>query len=528
MKSSKNSHRTCRNLLVSSIFSLLLAAAAQGTQAQVIAPAPVYVPLSAVQLDQLVAPIALDPDPLVAQILTASTFPDQVNDSDGWLDQNMSLTPDQRANQANNMSWDASVKGLIAFPAVLDSMAKNTAWTTQLGNAYFNQPGDVMNAIQAMRLQAQQANILVTTVQERVVVADDVIEIVPVNPAVVYVPYYNPWRIWGTLFVAYPGYVELPPPAGVVLTSAVAFEPAINIGVYTHFSWGFSAWSPSWSSGTVERNHMAYVSQSRSVINHGHFGGHDNAAFEHGGRGVPRGYRASARPGMAHSVSSRAALQHTAQRNGSNRLSVNNRRPTTARCCNSVRPNQTRSNLTARNGSSSHGSNVSRPNARTTSMIHPGSPSRSNTMLHNASSNRNPSVRRPTSGLSSRSNPSHSASTNRSLNANHSPSQNRSLGAGRSPSTGHSMSANRSMGANRPMGQNRSLGGSRSMGSPSAGRSFGAGANRSMGANRPMSRPTSATRSFGGGQSSFGGSRSMGHPGSVGRSAGGMSGGRRR
>src|SRR5208283_2292026 len=107
-----------------------------------------------------------------------------------WLDQNMNLGPNQRAAQANNMSWDASIKGLIAFPAVLDSMEKNIDWTKQLGNAYFNQPGDVMNAIQAMRLQAQEAHILVTTVQERVVVDADVIEIVPVNPAVVFVPYY--------------------------------------------------------------------------------------------------------------------------------------------------------------------------------------------------------------------------------------------------------------------------------------------------------------------------------------------------
>jgi hypothetical protein len=164
------------------MFSLLLILAAQSNmQAQALAPA--YVDLDAVQLDQLVAPIALDPDSLVAQILTASTYPDQVAAADTWLNDKMNLTPEQRAAEADTMAWDPAVKGLTAFPAVLDNLAKNTAWTSQLGNAYFNQPGDVMNAIQAMRLQAQQLNVLVTTTQQRVIVEAGVIEIVPVNLA---------------------------------------------------------------------------------------------------------------------------------------------------------------------------------------------------------------------------------------------------------------------------------------------------------------------------------------------------------
>jgi hypothetical protein len=525
MKSSKNSpvRRTCRNLLVSSFLSLLMVAA-QGAQAQTIASVPVYVQLNAVQLDQLVAPIALDPDPLVAQILTATTFPDQVNDASSWLNQNLNLSPDQRANQANNMSWDASVKGLIAFPAVLDTLAKNTAWTTQLGNAYFNQPGDVMNAIQAMRLQAQQASVLVTTIHERVEFVNGVIEILPVDTAVVYVPYYNPWRIWGTLFVAYPGYVVLPPPAGVVLTSAVAFEPAINVGVFANFGWGFSAWSPAWSSGVVECNHMAYVSHSNTVINHGHFGGHDVGAFEHGGRGVPGGYRAAAHAGMAHSVASRAALQHAAFRNpGSNRP---NNRPGTAH-----------DNVARRTGSS---------------LTHSGPTARPNSAQHNASNIRNSSFGHPNSrpttttrpGMSNHPSPTHSASptrpSTRSLGAGRTGSSvGRSTGTNRSVGQNRSIGGGRSMGSttNRSMGTNRSFSGSRPAAAPGAGRSFGAGSNRSIGAgrsvgsNRPMSRPASATRSFGGGQSSFGGNRSMGggRPASIGRSGGApAAGGRRR
>jgi hypothetical protein len=123
----------------------------------------VFAPLGAVQLDQLAAPIALHPDALVAQILTASTYPDQIAQANNWLHQNMGLPPDQRAAIANGMVWDASVKALTAFPAVLDNLARNYSWASQLGNAYYSQPADVMNAVQSMRFQAQQSGVLVST-----------------------------------------------------------------------------------------------------------------------------------------------------------------------------------------------------------------------------------------------------------------------------------------------------------------------------------------------------------------------------
>ena len=304
MKPATNS-KSRISLMMMFLLSLLLLPAAQlDMHAQT--PAPAYVDLDAVQLDQLVAPIALDPDSLVAQILTASTYPDQVAEANTWLNQHMNQPPDQRAAGANNMSWDPAVKGLIEFPAELDTLAKNSAWTSQLGNAYYNQPGDVMNAIQAMRLQAQQSNVLVTTVQQRVVVEAGVIEIVPVNPAVIYVPYYNPWRIWGSLFVAYPGFVVLPPPAGVVWASGLAFDPGIAVGVYSGYGWGVDAWAPAWDGGTVLYNNSTYVSNSVTVVNHGYFGGLDRGVFEHEGRGVPRGYRACAHAGTARAHAGRA------------------------------------------------------------------------------------------------------------------------------------------------------------------------------------------------------------------------------
>ena len=148
-------------------------------------------------LDQLVAPIALYPDSLVAQILTASTYPQQVNDADTWSQQNAGMPPQQRADIANGMPWDPSVKALTAFPSVLDNMARNNSWTSALGNAYYNQPGDIMNAVQAARVQAQQAGYLRSTPQQRVYYDGSQILIAPVNPDVVYVPYYNPWRFYG-------------------------------------------------------------------------------------------------------------------------------------------------------------------------------------------------------------------------------------------------------------------------------------------------------------------------------------------
>ena len=537
MKSSNSPvRRTCRNLLVSSILSLLMASAAPGTQAQVIAPVPLYVPLNALQLDQLVAPIALDPDPLVAQILTASTFPDQVDDSDGWLNQNRSLSLDQRANRANTMSWDASVKGLIAFPAVLDSMAKNTEWTKQLGDAYFNQPDDVMNAIQAMRLQAEQANVLVTTVHERVLVVNDVIEIVPVDPAVVYLPYYNPWHIWGTLFTSYPGYVVLPPPAGVALTSAVDFEPPVNVGIFAHFDWGFSSWSPAWGSGAVECNHTAYVSHSGTVMNHGHFGGHDVGAFEHGGRGVPGGYRASAHAGTAHSFMNHGGMHNIGFNNHVNHFPG---RPGVSR------PTGPRNNIG--NNYRNPGRQTTRPNLAQNGYKHNGQ------NLHGSPVNRTSIHGGPARPGPGRPTPLHTGATRSCCAVNHSTIGNHPLNSGRTPT--HSPSMNRRIGPsnggrnsglgagrnnsfNRPMGPSNNArnfsqgagrnGFNRPMGPSNNGRNFGQGASRPMG---PMPRPASATRPFGGGGSSFASNRPIGgsRPNPIGRSGGvGMGGGRRR
>lgn len=136
------------------------AAEAPATQAPAPVAAPVpaaYTPPSAEQLYQLVAPIALYPDKLVAQILAGATYPDQITAAHGWLQQNPTLKAGPLADAANQQPWDPSVKSLTAFRPVMDQMAGNIAWTTSLGKAYYNDPADVMNAIQVMRQRAAKA-----------------------------------------------------------------------------------------------------------------------------------------------------------------------------------------------------------------------------------------------------------------------------------------------------------------------------------------------------------------------------------
>ena len=114
-------------------------------------------PMSTQELQSLVAPIALYPDALVAQILSAATFPDQIAVANYWLEQNKNLTGSALMQAVNKQSWDPSVKALTQFPSVLDNMAKNLSWTSQLGEAYHNQASDVMAAVQTLRAQAKAA-----------------------------------------------------------------------------------------------------------------------------------------------------------------------------------------------------------------------------------------------------------------------------------------------------------------------------------------------------------------------------------
>jgi Protein of unknown function (DUF3300) len=223
-------------------------------------------PLSPDQLDQLVAPIALYPDALVAQALAASTYPTQIVDADRWLQTHTGASPQQITSKVNSQSWDPSVKALTAFPTVLAQMDKNLDWTTILGNAYYNQPHDVMDAIQSMRQRSQASGNLKATPQQTVSTQNGSIVIAPANPSVVYVPTYDPWLVYGAPLAMYPGFYYAPP-AGVVFGDGLAIGIGIGIGVFA--GWGWNNWRLGWHSRAVFFNHATYFTHSRTVINHG-------------------------------------------------------------------------------------------------------------------------------------------------------------------------------------------------------------------------------------------------------------------
>ena len=242
------------------------------------APPSNYQPLGPEQLNQLVAPVALYPDSLVAQVMAAATYPAQVAGAEQFIQQSGNYPPEQLAEMANEQPWDPSVKSLVAFPSVVDNMNRNMDWTTQLGNAYYNQPQDVLNAVQVMRQRAYAAGNLRSNSQLAVSYDPGDIVIAPVSPTVVYVPYYNPWVVYGAPVPVYSGFYY-GPPRGVAFGAglAIGFGVGIAIGAFTHFAWGFHSWAPDWHSHAVFYNHNTYISRSVTVVNHGNYGGYDRA-----------------------------------------------------------------------------------------------------------------------------------------------------------------------------------------------------------------------------------------------------------
>jgi len=267
-----------------------------GQQAQ--APATTYAMPTPDQLYQLVAPIALFPDNLVAIVLASSTFPDQITASWQWLQQNGSLKGDQLMQAVNQQPWDASVKGLTQFPDVAQQMATNLSWTSSLGDAYFNAPQNVMNAVQVMRQKAYQAGNLKSTPQQNVQVENQpagtepvaassgaeqqvtvvqsppqTIVIEPSQPDVVYVPSYNPTAVYGEPVPAYPGYST----GAMVTTGLVSFGVGMLVGAAIANNnnnccgWGYNSWNTGWNNSSVNYNNNVYISNSNTFVNRSNY-----------------------------------------------------------------------------------------------------------------------------------------------------------------------------------------------------------------------------------------------------------------
>ncbi|MFZ0940347.1 MAG: DUF3300 domain-containing protein [Candidatus Sulfotelmatobacter sp.] len=212
------------------------------------APPPSYAPE---QLDKLVSRIALYPDPLLAQVLAAATFPDDIPDAAKWADEHHYLRGDDlaRAISGDQLPWDPSVQALLPFPSVLDMMASDMNWTTDLGNAFLAQRQDVMDAVQRMRQKAKDYGYLRSN--DRIMVTGGpYIEIDPVDPAFIPVPVYDPLVVFG------------PPRPGFFVGGAISFGFGISLGVafrpwgwgFTRFDWGAHAvfindapWGRTWA-----------------------------------------------------------------------------------------------------------------------------------------------------------------------------------------------------------------------------------------------------------------------------------------
>ena len=149
------------------------------------------------ELDQVLAPIALYPDSLLAQVFIASTYPLELVMADRWVKQNKDLKGEALNNALSKQPWDASVKALVPFPDVLTMMSQKLDWTQKVGDAFLEQQADVMDTVQKLRKRAADAGNLKSTEQQKVIVEQEVIRVEPVNPQVVYVPVYDPWWVYG-------------------------------------------------------------------------------------------------------------------------------------------------------------------------------------------------------------------------------------------------------------------------------------------------------------------------------------------
>jgi len=247
-------------ILVAFLFAFA-AATAYSPQNAPPAGTPSAASLPPQQLDDLVAPIALYADPLVGEVLAASTYPIEIAEAEQWVRDHPRWKPSKLMDQAKKENWDPSVQGLVAFPDVLGRLSQNIAWTTQLGNAFLAQQADVMQAVQRMRAQAKAKDVLQSTPQQTVTTQNQngqtTISIQPANPHVWYVPYYNPTYVWGP-----PVWGAYPPLVYPGIDIGFGWDPGIDLGLYFGgwggWGWGGWGWAPDWYGGNIYMDHSFF------------------------------------------------------------------------------------------------------------------------------------------------------------------------------------------------------------------------------------------------------------------------------
>ena len=219
------------------------------------------------QLDSLVAPIALYPDPLLAQTLAASTYPLEIIQLQQWLAKNPGLKGKALADAVEKEPWDPSIQALAALPEVVKRLADDIQWTTDLGNAFLAQESDVMEAVQRMRKKAEDAGHLKSTEQQKVetkvIENKSVVVIEPANPEVIYVPSYDPMVVWGAPLYPYPP-IYYPPPGYYAAGLAISFGVGMMMGAFWSGGWG---WGCGWGNNNIN------INNNNNFVRNGNIGG---------------------------------------------------------------------------------------------------------------------------------------------------------------------------------------------------------------------------------------------------------------
>ena len=236
------------------------------------------------QLDSLVAPIALYPDPLLSQALVASTYPLEVVQLQQWLAQHKDLKDKALVDAVEKQGWDPSIQGLAALPDVVKLLSENIKWTTDLGNAFLAQQSDVMAAVQRMRKKAKDAGNLKSSEQVKVetktVDSQPVIVVQQANPQVIYVPSYNPTVVYGAPIYAYPPIVY--PPAGYYAAGmAVSFGVGVAMGAAWSGGWGYNTGWGSNNNVTINNNNNFVNNSNRQNVNGGNRVNSGNSTWQH-------------------------------------------------------------------------------------------------------------------------------------------------------------------------------------------------------------------------------------------------------
>lgn len=255
-------HRTARGLLaLVCAFAVApgdafanLRSALTAAQTQTPPPATDQSRIPADQLDSLVSPIALHPDPLLAQILAASTYPLELVQLQQWLTKNAGLKDKALLDSVSKQPWDASIQAMAGLPDIVKWLTDDIQWTTDLGNAFLAQQSDVMDAVQRMRAKATMKGNLTSTQQQtvetRVVENKQVIVIEQADPQVVYVPSYNPAVVYGPPVYPYPP-IYYPSPGYYAAGAAISFGVGVAMGAIASGGWG---WGAGWGRNDININ----------------------------------------------------------------------------------------------------------------------------------------------------------------------------------------------------------------------------------------------------------------------------------